>query len=111
MNCIWQQHGGKFVCEKCGDTRDRAVNRNCPANRCPHLGSPIEGDVITLLSLCRTCTGNVRKKLTALVHECELHGRCLPAYSEAMGRDIRSGEWAKPCTLCPQNPANASREA
>lgn len=76
---------------------------------CPHLGEAIEGDVLTVETLCG-CNGQKKNtEKTFQVHECEEKGRCVPKYQctkEALSEEIIDGEWADACKLCELNPAN-----
>lgn len=68
---------GKPTCEVCGRKTYGKYRRVCNTLwnvPCVHLGD--ETDVI--LIRCQTCRGRVRQKFP--VHECEVHGRCLPTY-------------------------------
>jgi hypothetical protein len=74
--CVF--HDGK--CVACGRQNrsglpDAELVANCLATVCVHLGAAT-GEVEAIK--CDTCNGNVRIKFA--VHECAVHGNCLPTY-------------------------------
>lgn len=93
---IAQAMGGRGGMSRADATALVAAHRR-RTQPCPHL-EQATGDVE--LIQCTTCQGNVRVKYP--VHNCDVHGKCLPIYK---GSEPSA---AKCCATCEDNPANQS---
>lgn len=80
MMCNFDSLEKGAACTICGVILAKSYShkplRNCIELPCPHLGSPIERDGVTIKVKCG-CNGKEHEQ-PHTAHECRLYNRCLP---------------------------------